>query len=105
VTDYILQLIQAIKRLYGLKATHVETVPVVEEFQGKVIWQGEVEVFNVNHRQAKRAFAWAHDDGESGKRKNVIAVLELPPVNSPQTAVKAAIMSEIKECQGKAKLK
>jgi hypothetical protein len=101
VTDYILQLAQAIKRLYGCKATHVETVPVVEEFQGKVIWQGEVEVFNVNHRQAKRAYAWAHDDGETGKRKNVVAVLEVPPVNSPQTAVQAAIMSEIKNARKK----
>jgi hypothetical protein len=102
VTDYILQLIQAIKRLYGCKATHVETVPVVEEFQGKVVWQGEVEVFNVNHRQAKRAYAWAHDN-EEGKGKNFVAVLEQPPVNSPQTAVKAAIMSEIKNARQKGK--
>jgi hypothetical protein len=101
VTDYILQLIQVIKRLYGCKATHVETVPVVEEFQGKVIWQGEVEVFNVRHRQAKRAYAWAHDDVEEGKGKKFVAVLELPPVNSPQTAVKAAIMSEIKNARKK----
>jgi hypothetical protein len=101
VTDYILQLIQAIKRLYGCKATHVETVPVIEEFQGKVIWQGEPEVFNVNHRQAKRAYAWAHDDGEGGKGKKFVAVLERPPVSSPQTAVKAAIMSEIKNARKK----
>jgi len=101
VTDYILQLIQAIKRLYGCKATHIETVPVVEEFQGKVIWQGEVEVFNVNHPRTKRAYAWAHDHGEGGKQKNVVAVLEMPPVNSPQTAVQAAIMSEIKNAREK----
>lgn len=103
MADYILQLIQAIKRLYGCNATHVETVPVVEEFQGKVIWQGEVEVFTVNHRQAKRAYAWAHDNGQDGKGKNFVAVLELPPVNSPQTAVKAAIMSEIKNARQKGK--
>ena len=101
MTDYILQLIQAIKRLYGCKATHVETVPVVEEFQGKVIWQGEVEVFDVNHRQAKRAYAWAHEYGEGGKRQNVVAVLGLPPVDSPQTAVKIAIAAEIKNAREK----
>jgi hypothetical protein len=101
VTDYILQLAQGIKRLHGCKATHVETVPVVEEFQGKVIWQGEVEVFSVNHRRTKRAYAWAHDHGDGGNRKNVVAVLELPPVNSPQTAVQAAIMSEIKNAREK----
>ena len=77
-------------------------MPVVEEFQGKVIWQGEVEVFdNVNHRRAKRAYAWAHDNGEGGNRKNVVAVLELPPVESPQTAVQAAIMSEIQNAREK----
>jgi hypothetical protein len=79
----------------------VETVPVVEEFQGKVIWQGEVEVFNVRHGRAKRAYAWAHDAGEDGKHKNVVAVLELPPVTSPQTAVQAAIVQEIKNAREK----
>ena len=99
MTDYILQLIQAIKRLYGCKATHIETVPVVEEFQGKVIWQGEVEVFNVRHPRTKRAYAWAHADGKDDKGKKFVAVLELPPVTSPQTAVKAAIMSEIQNAR------
>jgi hypothetical protein len=101
VTDYILQLIQAIRRLHGCKATHVETVPVVEEFEGKVIWQGEVEVFNVNHRRTKRAYAWAHADGKDDKGKKFVAVLELPPVDSPQTAVKVAIASEIKDARKK----
>ncbi|MFN2492568.1 MAG: hypothetical protein ABR501_06755 [Pyrinomonadaceae bacterium] len=103
MTDYILRLIQAIKRLYGCKATHVETVPVVEEFQGKVIWQGEVEVFDVRHRQAKRAYAWAHAVSKDDSGKKIVAVLEVPPVTSPQTAVKAAIMSEIKNARQKTK--
>ena len=76
-------------------------MPVVEESQGEVIWQGEVEVFSVNHRQAKRAYAWAHVEGKDDQGKKFVAVLELPPVNSPQTAVKAAIMSEIKNARKK----
>jgi hypothetical protein len=104
VTDYILQLIQAIKRLYGCRATHVETVPVVEVFQGKVIWQGEVEVFDIRgHPKAKRAYAWGHATGEDDQARRYVTVLELPPVDSPQTAVKVAITAEIKNARQKGK--
>ena len=101
MTDYILQLIQAIRRLHGCKATYLETVPVVEEFNGETLWQGDVEVFSVNHRRAKRAYAWAHADGKNDKGKRFVAVLGIPPVDSPQTAVKVAIASEIKNARKK----
>lgn len=101
MTDYILQLIQTIKRLHGCKATYLETVPVVEEFNGETLWQGDVEVFNVRHPRAKRAYAWAHADGEGDRYKRFVAVLGLPPVDSPQTAVKVAIAAEIKNAREK----
>jgi hypothetical protein len=31
------------------EATHLKTVPIREVFQGKVAWEGEVEVFAVTH--------------------------------------------------------
>ena len=37
----IRELASTIKRLHGGTATHVETVPVKEEFNGKVICQGD----------------------------------------------------------------
>ena len=65
-------------------------MPVVETFRGKIVWQGQVEVFALKgHPKAKRCYAWSHE--EDGKRRYV-AVLELPPVNSPVTAVRAAIV-------------
>ncbi|MDX6384350.1 MAG: hypothetical protein QOK48_1923, partial [Blastocatellia bacterium] len=86
----------AILSVHGATATHVETVPVTEEFQGKTVWQGEVEVFDIRgHPKAKRAYGWGFVINENQGRKYV-AVLELPPVHSPLTAVQAAIMSEIK---------
>jgi hypothetical protein len=45
----------------------------------------------VGHPQAKRAYAWTYHDGDQSK---TIAVLEIPPVNCPQSAVKAAIASK-----------
>lgn len=94
--DYIAELQAAILNVHGAVATHVETVPVTEEFQGETVWQGEVEVFTLRgHPKAKRAYGWGFVVNENQGRKYV-AVLELPPVNSPLTAVQAAIMSEIK---------
>jgi hypothetical protein len=44
----------AIRHLYGLESTWLETVPVHEVFQGQTVWQGEVEVFAVDHPGALR---------------------------------------------------
>jgi hypothetical protein len=101
--DYIAELQAAILNVHGAQATHVETVPVTEEFQGETVWQGEVEVFDIRgHPKAKRCYGWGYSTDEDQGRKYV-AVLELPPVDSPQTAVKAAIMSEIKNARQKKK--
>ena len=87
--QYLAHLQKAIKATHGADSSHVETVPVRETFQGKTVWEGQVEVFNLlNHPKAKRCYAWAYDV-ETGSR--TLAVLELPPVISPITAVRAAI--------------
>jgi hypothetical protein len=99
--DYIEELKAAILNVHGATAMHVKTVPVTEEFQGKTVWQGEVEVFDIHgHPKAKRAYGWGFVINENQGRKYV-AVLEVPPVNSPLTAVQAAIMSEIKNGKSK----
>ncbi|MBC7932758.1 MAG: hypothetical protein H7Z38_19525 [Rubrivivax sp.] len=83
-----------ILRLHGCAAYHAETVPVKEVFQGQTLWEGEVEVFNIRgHPKARRCYAWSHEtDGE----RRYVAVLELPPVDSAQTAVRAAIVEEVR---------
>jgi hypothetical protein len=101
---YIEELQQAIRRLHGCESQYVETVPVTETFQGKTVWQGEVEVFDIRgHPKAKRAYAWSHKAGANDRETRYITVLELPPVDSPETAVKAAIMAEIKDAREKEK--
>ena len=43
------------------------------------------------HRQAKRAYAWSYRDGNQNK---TMAVIEIPPVDSPESAVKVTIASK-----------
>lgn len=98
---YIEELQAVFLKLHGVDATYVETVPVVEEFQGETVWQGDVEVFDVRgHPKATRGYGWGYVVGEEGGRR-YFTVLELPPVTSPQTAVQAAIMSEIQNAKKK----
>lgn len=100
--DYIESLIDAIHRLHGCKASYLETIPVTEVFQGKIVWQGDVEVFQIRgHPTAKRCYAWAHDNDKAGKR--YVAVLKIPPVDSAENAVKAAIVAELKSKREKEK--
>ena len=103
MSDYIAEIQAVFLKLHGCEAAYVESVPVVEEFQGKTIWQGDVEVFALTgHPKAKRGYGWGYTTTDSGGRR-YFTVLELPPVDSPQTAVKAAIMSEIKNAREKKK--
>ena len=106
--NYHERLQNAIRDLHGCESEYVETVSVTEIFQGRTVWDGYVEVYNIRgHPQAKRVYAWMHATGNIkdaiSKGTRYVAVLELPPVNSPQTAVRAAIMSEIKDAREKDK--
>lgn len=74
----------------------VQSVPVRETFEGKTVWEGVVHVFDLaDHPTATRAYAWSSPIEGSTKRR-FFAVLHLPPVDSPQAAVRAAIIAEQK---------
>src|SRR4051812_23761276 len=89
------ELKDAIQRIHGAEATHIESVPVKEQFQGQTVWEGVVEVFHLHgHIKTDRVYAWTHETDDPKKPKRHVAVLHVPPVVSPQTAVKAAIIQE-----------
>jgi hypothetical protein len=95
---HIQELRDVIHHLHGAEAKHVESVPVMEEFQGRTVWDGVVEVFDLKgHPKTHRVYAWMHDTGDPAKPKRHVTVLHIPPVISPQTAVKAAIVQEFKD--------
>ena len=76
----------------GCKAVHADTEAVVEVFRGQVMWEGVVEIFDIQgHPKAKRAYGWGTGEGKEAK---YTAVLEIPPVISSNTAVRAAIAAE-----------
>jgi hypothetical protein len=95
--DYIARLQTAVQHLHNCGAMHRETVPVQEVFRGQTIWTGEVEVFDLTgHPKAKRAYAWSHKAGKDDSDERFVAVLEIPPVKDPQTAVQVAVAAEVK---------
>src|SRR4051812_31718181 len=54
----------AVEHLHNCRAQWAGTAPVREVFQGKTIWQGEVEIYDLTgHPKAKRCYAWAHREG------------------------------------------
>src|SRR3954451_18785266 len=101
--NYIEELQEVIQRLHGSDSTHVETVPVVETFQGQTIWEGEVEVFDLhNHPTASRIYAWSHDTDDPEQPKRHVTVLHLPPAITPRKAVQVSIASDYREAQANA---
>ena len=89
---YIQALRDAIRHMHGCACRHIETVPVKEDFEGETAWDGDVEVFDLaGHQTARQCYAWGYEN-DAGKRQYV-AVLRVPPVESPLTAVRAYILS------------
>lgn len=87
---------KAIWDLHGCAGEHVRSIIVNESFEGKPVWQGIVEVFEVKgHTRAKVVYAWSYKD-DSGK-SHYVTVLGVPPVSSPQDAVRAYIVTEAKK--------
>ena len=89
MTERIANLKTAIETMHRCKAVHFASEMVIELFRGEVAWDGIVETFDLRgHPKAKRCHAWSYEDkGET----QYVTVLELPPVDSPETAVKVAI--------------
>ena len=84
-----------IRELHGAEATHRESVPVNETWQGQIVWEGVVEVFTLHgHPNADTAYAWSHDTDDPDNPKRYVTVLHIHPATSPLSAVRAAILQE-----------
>ena len=68
--SYIEELRKAIRRLHGVEASHVETVPVKETRGDATVWEGVVHAFDLDdHPTATRAYAWSSPIEGSDKRR------------------------------------
>ncbi len=95
----IAQLKESVESQHGGIATHVQSVPVKETFNGQTVWEGVVEVFDLEgNARSTRAYAWSSHIEGSDKRR-FFAVLHLGGIRSPQDAVKAAIVAEHQEAE------
>lgn len=95
---YLERLKLAVEHLHDCRATWVRSEPVHEVVRGETIWKGFVEVFGLkDHPKATWAYGWGHpeDSKDDEKRFVTVLVLEIPPVDSPQTAVQAAIAIKV----------
>ncbi len=79
---------KAIKATHGCRSVLRERVAVREVFEGETVWEGEVLVFNLfAHPTAFTCYAWSVD-------QQVTADLHEGPVNSPEAAVRAALVEK-----------
>jgi hypothetical protein len=98
--SYLDDLRTAIRRVHGLEATHIESVPVKETFQGRTIWEGIVEVFELKgHPKTDRVYAWSQDTDNPKKPKRHVTVLRIAPILSAEAAVRAAIVQEFRSLE------
>lgn len=97
-SKYTEELRDVIRRLHGVESRYIESVPVKETFEGQTVWNGIVEVFELkDHPKAKKAYAWTHDTDDPLHPKRHVTVLHVPPITSPQLAVRAAIVKEYRD--------
>jgi hypothetical protein len=90
--EYIAKLQKAIRETEHCESDHRTSIHVTEFFKGEIACDGDVEVFDlIDHPQANRCYAWSY---EQDRATHATVVLKLPPVDSPQTAVKVAIAAK-----------
>ncbi|MFZ5453423.1 MAG: hypothetical protein ACOZF2_16315 [Thermodesulfobacteriota bacterium] len=83
---------KAVEKTYDCTAKFVESLPVQETCDGKTLGEKTVFVFALaGHSLAQKCYAWSSSPGESAQTCHYTA-LHLPPIDSPETAVRAAML-------------
>jgi len=92
VSERIERLKEAVEKTYECKARHIVSEEVDDLFQGEVAWDAVVAIFELeDYPKAKRCYAWAHiEDGGP----QYTTVLEIPPVNSAESALEVSIAAK-----------
>lgn len=72
----------------GCPCRYVEAVSVLERFKGKTVWDGIVFVFDLDRPPSEVCYGWVDPQVDQ-----LVTVLRRPPVVSPETAVRAYIVS------------
>jgi hypothetical protein len=87
---------KAVERLHNCQASYIEDVIVIENFGPDTVWEGIVSIFELKgHPNATKCYAWSSPI-EGSERRRFYAVLNIPPVDSPEKAVRASIVHDYK---------
>jgi len=96
VKEDLKDLQKAVEGLHNCSAIFKESVPVKDEFDGRRTWEGIVHVFDlIDHPESNKCYAWSSPIEGSEKRK-FYAVLHIPPVHSPERAIRASIIKDFR---------
>ena len=96
--NYIEELQDVIRKLHGVEAEHINTIPVKEVFRGETVWSGFVEMFELKgHPTAQHVYAWGHDTDDPENPRRHVAVSRSGRIETPLNAVRAAIVQEFRE--------
>jgi len=96
VKEDLKDLQKAVEGLHNCSAIFKESVPVKDEFDGRTTWEGIVHVFYlIDHPESTKCYAWSSPIEGSEKRK-FYAVLHIPPVYSPERAIRASIIKDFR---------
>jgi hypothetical protein len=89
---YLDELRNAVEKSAKCSAHFEQFTPVHETDLGEIVWQGDVAIFLLDgHPKARRCYAWGFPTDDEAKSREVTTILEIPPVVSALTAVRAAI--------------
>ena len=93
MNDDLLKIQAVIRTAHACDCRHHSTT-LANERVGKLSWAGRVEIWTlIDHVTARYCYGWREADG------SITTVLQIPPVISPQTAVRA-VLSERAKPQG-----
>jgi len=95
-----IELKRAVERLDFCQAPSLEDMAVVERFGEETIWGGAVSVSLIEgHPQTDKYCAWSSLI-EGSKKRQYYAILHIPPIDSPEKAVRASIVHAYKNGKG-----
>ena len=86
---------QVIRNVHGCESSHLETIHVLETYEGQTVWEGDVEVFELQDAfNGRRCFAWGCVDEHPRKQRRYITVMAAPNVQTAEEAVRASLTSD-----------
>ena len=81
-----------VETMHHCSTRHEATPPIRETFQNEIVWERVAESFaQTGHPKPKRCYVWSYQN--NGETQNAFT-MQIPPVESPITAVWVAIAAE-----------